>query len=420
MNNQVQIRFTAGSWIGLAVLSILTVGLFSGSMMAFHPVDRTQPSNILQPNGNYQPHGNYTGDSVGNFAGNVRPLTQPMEVSPPVNTSARDEIKQQCSTRQCPTIQYPQYPSVNYSTPTYIAPSAIPQANGNSEASAESRKNGATLSVVRGSDGSLTQCYAILKDGRVWNSTGQAKTTIYAGPNCFLALLQEMKQGVRDISLNPVSSPVSIDVQNPEPRYQLAIFVNNQEAAKSLQSWFKTHSGLATLKRACAFLVYTADNPLYVARYAGIVPASNFPAVLFLKPDGGHIYASGGPMLPRSADQLYSDMKEAYRLSASVESAPVTAVDSGAIKNTGYNWDQSISPEMQLIQYQGCPDGNCPDDNSQIWRPGQRVRDIFGPKDDGIFDLKNAILWTSSSEIVTLGLLILVGLLGFAIWRKLS
>lgn len=429
MNDQIQIRLSAGSWAGLAILSAFSVGLFCASMIAFHPKQSNQ-ANILQPSsGSAVPYGRPAGE----YAGAIQKLPQPAEAIPPVNTTARDEIKQQspCATGNCLTPQRQPYQTVNYSQ-SYSG-----------EAAAESQKHGATLRTVRDARGYIVECYAILQDGRIWNATGSNKTTTYAGNNCFLAVLSEVRQGARSPVVSPAVKPVISPAPSPavptrtpkpaskpipadldaKPRYQLAIFVN--ETGGTLEKWFDSHSGLAHLKKNCAFEIYTPSNALYRHRYASVVPVKNFPAVLLLQPSGGHIYASGGPMLPKSAEALYGDMKESYHLAKSVESAPIheagnsLAGNSGTIKETGYNWDTSINPEMQLIEYQDCPDGNCPVEPAG-WRPGDRVRDLFGPKDDPFSSLKNAIVWTSASEVATFVLLGLVVLLGFAIFRKIN
>ncbi len=48
-----------------------------------------------------------------------------------------------------------------------------------------------------------------------------------------------------------------------------------------LQDWFSQDKQLISLKESCEFQVYTAGNPIYKTRYADIVPAEQFPVVLF-------------------------------------------------------------------------------------------------------------------------------------------
>ncbi len=70
----------------------------------------------------------------------------------------------------------------------------------------------------------------------------------------------------------------------------------------------------SALKESCEFQVYTATNAIYKTRYADIVPAEQFPVVLFQDATGGHIHAAGRSMIPSTPEELYSDLRHGYLL----------------------------------------------------------------------------------------------------------
>ena len=132
-------------------------------------------------------------------------------------------------------------------------------------------------------------------------------------------------------------------------KYELALFLDGSTRSQQLQQWFATHEGLAKLKAKCSFQVYTVDNALYQQRFAKVVPVEMFPAILFLRPDGGHIHAAGGELLPSTADALWSDLKTGFELMKSME--PVKPALQAGIALPGFiNQDWGAD----------CPDGMCP------------------------------------------------------------
>ena len=111
---------------------------------------------------------------------------------------------------------------------------------------------------------------------------------------------------------------------------------------------------------------------LYRTRFAEIVPADQFPVVLFQDSSGGHVHAAGRSMIPTTPDELYSDLRQGYELYQQTRQAQKT----GALKTRGYSWDEAISPTMYL-SLEDCPDGYCPVEPTDTWRPGDRVRDLL-------------------------------------------
>lgn len=182
----------------------------------------------------------------------------------------------------------------------------------------------------------------------------------------------------------------------PKKAYQIALFVGGDSTSQTLQEWFARDKQLATLRESCEFQVYTSANPIYRTRYADIVPAEQFPVVLFQDATGGHIHAAGRTMIPRTPAELYSDLKHGYTLYKQAKEAQKT----GALKTRGYSWDDSITPQLYLSA-QDCPDGYCPSPQPETRRPLDRVRDLF----DGATDTRNALLWLSAGEIATVALI---------------
>ena len=197
----------------------------------------------------------------------------------------------------------------------------------------------------------------------------------------------------------------------PKKDYQLALFVGSDAQSKRLVEWFDNDPELARLRVNCEFQVYTAGNPLYQTRFKEIVPADQFPVVLFQDSTGGHIHAAGRAMIPTSATELHADLQHGYELYHQAMQAQKT----GAIKERGYSWDDTITPTMSLFS-QDCPVGYCPVEPQDRWRPGSRVRDTLF---DGVRDSRNAFIRASANELATIALsVIAVLLLGFILFKK--
>jgi hypothetical protein len=110
--------------------------------------------------------------------------------------------------------------------------------------------------------------------------------------------------------ITPKPPTVQSSQQNIK-QYNLDLFIGNDYESQALQRWFNESKELVEFKGRCNFQIYTSNNALYKARYASIVPESQFPAILFTKKDGGHIYVAGKAQLPPDAATLYSDIGKA-------------------------------------------------------------------------------------------------------------
>src|SRR6056297_3226445 len=220
------------------------------------------------------------------------------------------------------------------------------------------------------------------------------------------------------IIVTPAStgSPPSTTPETAKKRYQIALFVGNDAKSSQLIDWFDTDPDLAKLKSKCAFQVYTETNAIYRTRFADIVPASQFPVVLFQDASGGHVHAAGHTMLPATAGELYDDLHHGFELYQQTRQAQRT----GALKSRGYSWDAAISPTMQLSA-EDCPDGYCPIEPADTtWRPFDRDRnddrDLLFDRDVGG---RNALIWAGAGEMATLALIfVAVLLLGFILIKR--
>lgn len=198
----------------------------------------------------------------------------------------------------------------------------------------------------------------------------------------------------------------------PVKSFQIALFIGSDAKSKQLLDWFNRDPRLQAMRQRCEFQVYTSDSPLYRTRYTQDIPPDQFPVVLFQDKSGGHIHAAGKSMIPTTVDKLYADFQKGYELYQHARQAQKT----GAIKSRGYSWDAAISPTMQL-QPGDCPDGFCPDGGtSDRWTPGERLRELFNQGQAA----KDALLWTSASEIATVVLILAaVILLALIVWKRM-
>lgn len=207
--------------------------------------------------------------------------------------------------------------------------------------------------------------------------------------------------------------PTNTNSQPSAKEYQLVLFVGSDSKSQQLLDWFNRDPRLQAMRKSCEFQVFTASNPIYKARFAADVPVEQFPVVLLQDKNGGHIHAAGHSMIPSTIEALYADFRKGFELYQQARQAQKT----GAIKSRGYSWDAAISPTMQL-QPGDCPDGFCPEPSQDAWQPGQRIRDLLFDKSR---DTRDALLWTSGSEIATVVLLgVAVVLLGIIIMRRIS
>ena len=207
--------------------------------------------------------------------------------------------------------------------------------------------------------------------------------------------------------VTPASAPAS---PPPKKTYQIALFVGSDSTSRMLQDWFNQNKQLASLKESCEFQVYTSNNAIYKTRYADIVPADQFPVVLFQDATGGHIHAAGRSMIPSSPEELYSDLKHGFTLYKQAKQAQKT----GAVKTKGYSWDEAITPTLYLSA-EDCPDGYCPTPLPENRRPLDRVRDLF----DETTTTRNALMWVSAGEIATIALIVIaVLLIGFILIKR--
>jgi hypothetical protein len=137
-------------------------------------------------------------------------------------------------------------------------------------------------------------------------------------------------------------------------KYSLAVFVGTDQASQRLLDWVNKDPQLSDLRKNVNFQAYTKDNPLYNARWAGVIPAEQFPAVVFTDSRGGHVYVAGSSSLPSTASGLYAALKES------------TQIQQQTVRTDPTNLDQSVQ-EFDA----NCPDGNCPPGRVPLLNPAR-------------------------------------------------
>lgn len=187
--------------------------------------------------------------------------------------------------------------------------------------------------------------------------------------------------------------------QPPAKQYQLLLFLDRSSQSQTIHSWFAQHPELSTLRGKSDFQVYTQDSALYQERYARLVPPNQFPAIVLQDASGGHIHACGKSMIPSTPEQLVADMRTGWQLYRQAKAGSIEAT--GAVRMTGYSWDDQIHPAMRLQTSDACGPDGCPPDR---WRPFDRDG---GGLFDGVPDAQ-ALLWAGAGDILILAL----GLIG--------
>lgn len=190
------------------------------------------------------------------------------------------------------------------------------------------------------------------------------------------------------------------------------IFVGTDPQSKALLSWFNTDAALVGLKKKCNFHAYGNGNELYKQRYATYVPVASFPAILFTRHDGGHIYIANRDTLPSTPSELFGAMRDAYALSKkAVETPPKPVLPT--LVSTVANLADIKLPDASTMD---CPDGNCPTPPNANrkpllpWRDGGS--DLF-PANTGGSDLVSGLFRATGYSLETIlivGLLVVVAI----------
>lgn len=120
------------------------------------------------------------------------------------------------------------------------------------------------------------------------------------------------KQSGSPASPQPPSSKIDVVSLPTSKRASLLLFVGTDQQSNTLLDWFNRDPACQQLKSNCNFQAYTKDNALYRERYSGVIPAEQFPAIVFCDSDGGHIYVAASQSIPKSASSLIAEMKTAY------------------------------------------------------------------------------------------------------------
>lgn len=185
----------------------------------------------------------------------------------------------------------------------------------------------------------------------------------------------------------PTGDPVKVVSTPTASRFNVSVFVGTDRQSQDLLAWFDTNENLKALKSQCNYQAYTRDNALYKERFASIVSASEFPAVVVSDPQGGHVYAAGASMLPRSAADLYAEIYDGFQVYSRVVSKPS--------EPTPINAEVASAAERP-----DCPDGQCvPADRQPFLNPDrERLLPLARPrKPDTIENLFHVLFYPIES-----------------------
>lgn len=173
--------------------------------------------------------------------------------------------------------------------------------------------------------------------------------------------VKHQQPGCVDCSKIPQQPSVEIKGQKPSGKsVNLDIFVNDDAQSKSILGFFSTYQALKNLKSNCNYQVYAPGDELYKQRYSSWIPASQFPAIVMTRQDGGHIYIASKSEIPSTAHGLHTAIYHAEQASIKAEqlskqSNPVESspdcVDGNCKKPPFFNRDRhdetSLFPNRQ-------------------------------------------------------------------------
>lgn len=128
----------------------------------------------------------------------------------------------------------------------------------------------------------------------------------------------------------------------PSKFYNLDLFVGGDQQSQALLAAFNSEP-LKSIAAKCNYQVYAPGDQLYKQRYSQWIPASQFPAIVMTRHDGGHVYIASKAEIPATAAAIRSAMQAATE--ASIE----------ASKNAAELSKQTNSVESSP----DCIDGNC-------------------------------------------------------------
>lgn len=149
--------------------------------------------------------------------------------------------------------------------------------------------------------------------------------------------------------------PSNVQPVKTQERYSIELFVATDPQSRAVQSWFRDNATLTKWTTTCNHNIYNADNPLYKARYAALIPADAFPVCLVTAPNGGLVYVADRYTLPQNAEALVTEISDATKLHRSImaNANPSHAPQSQTHGNA--QTAQQTDPDY----IEPCPDSNC-------------------------------------------------------------
>lgn len=174
-------------------------------------------------------------------------------------------------------------------------------------------------------------------------------------------------------------------------------------------TWFATDPSLAAVKKLSNWSILNPNSrehmTLYRERYQQQLGTA-FPVVALMRPDGGVIYAADRNSIPRSAADLFTEMKSRVLMARNAIKSQYTPPQANPMGDSDF--PQELFP--QDLSECG-PDGCYPPDSGSggLLHPSRRVSDPFGRvAGNWITDSVSAVFWLIGS-VVALGFFAVCG-----------
>jgi hypothetical protein len=104
----------------------------------------------------------------------------------------------------------------------------------------------------------------------------------------------------------------------PGKYYNIDVFVGSDQQSQALLNAFNSEP-LKSLAAKCNYQVYAPGDQLYKQRYSQWIPASQFPAIVMTRQDGGHVYIASQAEIPNTASGIQAAMRSATEASVKAE-----------------------------------------------------------------------------------------------------
>ena len=149
-----------------------------------------------------------------------------------------------------------------------------------------------------------------------------------ANPNASQVNVKARDEAKRQVSIDcipcaqlqlPVQPSSQVKTQAPPGKYyNIDVFVGLDQQSQALLNAFNSEP-LKSLAAKCNYQVYAPGDQLYKQRYSQWIPASQFPAIVMTRQDGGHVYIASQAEIPNTAAAIHSAIRSATEASVKAE-----------------------------------------------------------------------------------------------------